>query len=121
MAIRTSRTRQRAFSILVALTLGVIQLQLVTAGSATASEPCNGAFQGSPPGSLTVDPSISTNQEIQAGQSITITTTWDTGDWSRLDQFFNCWQLNGAAVDSLELIEKPPTNDGTIVQTITVP
>src|SRR3712207_443224 len=119
MAIRTVRTRDRAFALLVVATLAVIQLQVISAGSASASEACSGAFSGSPPGSLAIAPSVPTSQDIQPGQSITITATWDTGDWERLDAYYNCWQLNGVLVQSLELEEKPPTNDGAIAQTIT--
>jgi uncharacterized repeat protein (TIGR01451 family)/fimbrial isopeptide formation D2 family protein len=120
MATPIFRARNRAFVVLLALTLGVIQLQLVTAGSASASSACNGAFQGSPPGTLAIH-GVPTTPTIQPGQSITFTATWDPADWSGLDAYYNCWQLNGSELGSLELEEKPPANDGTVVQTVTVP
>ncbi|HYG71134.1 MAG TPA: DUF11 domain-containing protein [Actinomycetota bacterium] len=120
MAIRTSRTRNRAFAVLAALTLTVVQLQLV-AGAASASVACNGAFSGSPVGTLAITASIPTNQTIQAGQSITVTATWDTNDWTDLDRYRACWQLNGNDLDALDFEVQDPDNDGSIQNTIQVP
>ena len=121
MAIRTAASRRRALALFAVLTLAVIQLQLVTAGTANASQACNGAFQGSPQGTLAISSSVPNGGTISAGQSITITATWATTDWNGLDAYYNCWQLNGAEVGALELEEKPPANDGQVVQTISVP
>jgi uncharacterized repeat protein (TIGR01451 family) len=121
MAIRTPASRRRALAVLAVLTVAVIQLQLVDAGSASASAACNGAFQGNPQGTLAISASVPSGGTISAGQSITVNTTWNTNDWSGLDAYYNCWELNGSLVDSLEYEEKPPANDGTITQTISVP
>jgi fimbrial isopeptide formation D2 family protein/uncharacterized repeat protein (TIGR01451 family) len=121
MAIHSRRARNQAFAILVVLTLSVIQLQLVTAGSASATSACNGAFQGSLSGTLAITSSVAAGQSVQPGQSIVVTATWDPDDWNGVDAYNNCWQLNGDALASLELEAKPPANDGSMVQTVTVP
>ena len=120
MAILSPRAR-RAFAVMVVLTLGVVQLQLVTAGSASASVACNGAFTGSPPGTLAITASVPTGQTIEPGQSITVTATWDMSDWTDLDRYRACWQLNGGDLDALDFEVVDPVNDGSISNTISVP
>jgi uncharacterized repeat protein (TIGR01451 family) len=118
MTDRTPRPRRWALFALLAI-VG-IQLQVLTALPASAAV-CTAAFQGNPGGSLTISATVPDGGTIQAGQSITITITWNTADWTDLDQFHSCFQLNGADVDSLNFSEIPPTNDGFIQHTISVP
>jgi uncharacterized repeat protein (TIGR01451 family) len=112
--------RPRRWALLTLLAILGLQLQVLTALPASAAV-CSAAFNGSPDGSLAISATVPDGGTIQAGQSITITITWDTGDWTDLDQFHSCFQLNGADVNSLNFEEIPPDNDGIIVHTITVP
>lgn len=121
MKDRTHASRTRAWAVLVVATLAMFQLQLVMTPVANASSACNGAFSGNPSGTLALSASVPNGGSISAGQSITITASWDTSDWTSLDAYYNCFQLNGSAVGSLEYEEKPPTNDGSVVQTFSVP
>jgi uncharacterized repeat protein (TIGR01451 family) len=59
--------------------------------------------------------------DIAAGDVITITTTWNTGDWSSVTKVLDCFQLNGSDVGSLDIQEKPTANDGLFTYTFTVP
>ncbi|MGZ8565820.1 MAG: DUF11 domain-containing protein [Actinomycetota bacterium] len=121
MKKRTRASRRRAWGLLVVASIALFQLQLMMAPTASASAACNGAFSGSPSGTLALSSTVPNGGSISAGQPITITATWDTNDWNSLDAYYNCFQLNGSSVASLEFEEKPPTNDGIIVQTFNVP
>ena len=121
MKDRTHASRTRAWAVLVVATLAMFQLQLVMTPVANASSACNGAFSGNPSGTLALSASVPNGGSISAGQSITITASWDTSDWTSLDAYYNCFLLNGSAVGSLEYEEKPPTNDGSVVQVFSVP
>jgi uncharacterized repeat protein (TIGR01451 family) len=98
-----------------------LQLQVALAVPAGAVSACNGAFQGSPSGTLAMTASVPNGGSISPGQSITITITWDTGDWSGLDALYDCFTVNGALDDSLTYGEKPPSNDGIAQHSVTVP
>jgi uncharacterized repeat protein (TIGR01451 family) len=99
-----------------------LQLQAFVAGSpADAATVCNGVFNGSPVGTLAMTASVPDGGSVSAGQSIQITITWDTNDWSSLNQFHDCVMINGAIDDSLTYEEKPPANDGIIQHSFTVP
>jgi uncharacterized repeat protein (TIGR01451 family) len=101
-----------------------LQLQAIAlAGSAAAvtNSACTGAFNGSPVGTLAMTASVPDGGSVSAGQSIQITITWDTNDWSSLDQFHDCLTSNGSLDGSLTYEEKPPPNDGLIQHSVTVP
>ena len=121
MAYRTS-PRPRRWALFALLAMLGLQLQVLTALPANAAV-CSAAFSGSPDGTLAISATVPNGGSIQANQNITITITWNTGDWTSLDQFHSCFQLNGADVNSLNLEQGPPelVNDGIIQHTITVP
>ncbi len=122
MATRSGTTRRRPLALLALLTLTALQLQLVVAGPASAqNSSCNGAFQGNPAGSLAMTANKANGATVAPGDTLTFTITWDTGDWSGLDQFSNCFAVNGTLDGSLTYHEQPPVNDGSIVHSITVP
>jgi uncharacterized repeat protein (TIGR01451 family) len=117
------RPRSTRASILLTITaLLALQVQLVIGGSpARAATVCNGVFNGSPVGTLAMTASVPDGGSVSAGQSIQITITWDTNDWSSLNQFHDCVTINGAIDDSLTYEEKPPANDGIIQHSFSVP
>jgi hypothetical protein len=109
--------------LLAVASIALFQLQLaigVTADAAT-NDSCNGAFQGSPAGSLALTASVPDHGTISAGQTIDITATWNPADWSGLDQFSDCFTINGTLDPSLTYEDKPPTNDGIDQYTFEVP
>ena len=114
--------RPRRWAFFVLLTIVGLQLQVLTALPASAAI-CSAAFTGAPDGTLAISATVPNGGTIQANQSITITITWNTGDWTSLDQFHSCFQLDGVDVNSLNLEQRPPelVNDGIIQHTITVP
>ena len=119
MTDRTS-PRPRRWVLFALVAIMGLQVQVLTALPAHAAI-CGAAFNGSPSGTLAISATAPNGGSIQPGQSITITITWNTGDWSGLDQFHSCFQLNGADLDSLAFEERPPDNDGIIQHTIAVP
>jgi uncharacterized repeat protein (TIGR01451 family) len=122
MARSSAASRTRLLALFAVLTISMLNIQVVLAGAASAqNNACNGAFGGSPVGSLAMTANVPNGADITVGQSITVTSTWNTGDWSDLDQYHNCWQANGSLLGALDLFEGNPNNDGIITQTITVP
>ena len=116
------RVSRKSLSFLAALILGTLQLQAVMAGSAAAqNNACSGAFSGNPAGTLAVASSPSNGSTVSPGSTISFTITWNTGDWTGLDQYQSCFEVNGTLVSSLGYGEFPPANDGTIQHSITVP
>jgi uncharacterized repeat protein (TIGR01451 family) len=116
------RVSRRSLSFLAVLILGTLQLQAVMTGTAAAqNNACNGAFSGNPSGTLAVASSPSNGSTVSPGSAISFTITWDTGDWTGLDQYQSCFEVNGSLVSSLSFGEFPPANDGTIHHSITVP
>ena len=107
---------------LAVASIALFQLQLAvgTSAGAATNDSCNGAFQGSPAGSLSLS-AVPGPGSISAGQTITITATWNTGDWSGLDQFSDCFEVNGALDPSLTYEDKPPANDGYDQHSVDVP
>jgi uncharacterized repeat protein (TIGR01451 family) len=100
----------------------LLQLQGLLGGTAlAANSACNGAFSGSPVGTLAMTASVPNGGSIAAGQTIDITITWDPTDWSGLDQLEDCFTVNGALDGSLTFEEKPPANDGIAKHSVTVP
>ena len=121
MTKRSRPSRLRRLAIFAALAMLALQLQVVFTTPASASSACNGAFQGNPAGNLAISATVPNGGSISAGQSITVTTTWPPSDWNSLNAYYNCYAINGVLDGSLEYEEKPPTNDGNVTQTITVP
>ena len=122
MKIRSGASKRRSLAMLALLSLTALQLQLVIAGPASAqNSSCNGAFQGSPVGTLAMTANKANGATIAPGETLTFTITWATSDWSGLDQFSDCFTVNGSLVGALTYHEQPPANDGTIVHSITVP
>ena len=74
---------------------------------------CNGAFQGTPEGSLAIASTPAAGDIDDDVASISVTATWDEGDWSgeTLDKILNCVTVNGVLVDDLSSIDKPTDND----------
>ena len=115
------RVSRRSLALFAVLTLGTLQLQAVIAGAAAAqNNACSGAFSGNPAGSLAVVSSPANGSTVSPGSTISFTITWNTGDWTDLDQYQSCFEVNGSLI-SLNYGEFPPANDGSIQHSITVP
>lgn len=122
MSTRSGAPHARRWAFLAVASIAVFQVQLAVGLSASAAtnDSCNGAFQGSPAGSLALS-AVPGPGTIAAGQTITVTATWNTTDWTSLDQFSDCFTVNGALDPSLTLEDKPPANDGYDQRSVDVP
>jgi uncharacterized repeat protein (TIGR01451 family) len=110
-------------ALLAVTSIALFQLQLAigTTANAASNGACGGAFGGSPSGTLAMTASVPDGGSISAGQKIDLTITWNTGDWSGLDQFADCFEINGTLDPSMTYEEKPPVNDGIIQHSVSVP
>jgi uncharacterized repeat protein (TIGR01451 family) len=99
----------------------MFQLQFVMAPTASADNACQGAFSGSPSGTLAMTSVPPGGSTIAAGSTIDFTFTWDPADWTDLDRFANCIQINGALDTSLTFEDRNPANDGLITDSLVVP
>ena len=89
--------------------VAIFQAQLVMAPVAPAATGvCDAAFSGSPAGTLAISATVPNGGNVSPGQTVDMTITWDPADWVDLDQFHNCFQINGVTDDSLTYTEKPP-------------
>lgn len=101
--------------------IGLQGLGAIAASAQAVDQACNGAFTGSPPGTLEMSSVPPGGSTVAPGDSITFTITWDPDDWTSLDRLANCFAINGTLDGSLTYSEKPPDNDGVAVHSITVP
>jgi hypothetical protein len=97
----------------------------LTAGASYAEVPdggaCNGSFQGTPPGSLELTTVPPSGSNVKTGDLISVTATWDTGDWESLDKADICVTVGGELDLALSDIEKPADNDGSYQHAFTIP
>jgi len=96
-------------------------------GVASADTPtngaCNGAFTGTPPGSLAKATNPTAGSTVVAGQNIAVTVTWSITDWTdaMLNQIHDCVQINGTDIAALNAEEKPTNNDGSWTTSYAIP
>jgi len=124
--MRHRSSASRKWALLAVVGLLALQLQVVLAVTATAATFCNGTFNGNPAGVLDMSASrggsnLPGGASIAAGDTIDLTTTWNVGDWNSLDKVSNCFELNGADLNALDVQEKPTANDGIFTYSVTVP
>lgn len=108
---------------LVSMAIGVLSVPSMADPLENGS--CNG-INGNPQGTLaigTVPPAgtESSPADISAGATVVVTATWETEDWTGLDQLSDCVELDGVLAEGLSDTEKPPENDGRYVHRFTVP
>lgn len=119
MAGTTRRTRG-ALLMMLGLILMAAGAISPAAAAPDQNNECNGAFEGSPAGSLAIT-SVPPAGITGGATEIVVTVTWDPAEWAdpdELDKLVNCIKVDGALVDSLSSIDKPTDNDGTHVFTI---
>lgn len=122
-----SRDRRRCFPLAGAATLIVAVVVGLSPEVASADTPsssaCGSLYHGDPPGSLRLATSPEADTVLHSGQTVRITATWNTGDWSRaeLHKVLHCVLLDGEVAYDLSRQEKPTANDGTFTYAFTVP
>lgn len=122
-----SRDRSRLFALAGATTLIVAMAVGLTPAAASADTPsssaCGSLYRGSPPGSLRNATSHAADTGLRPGQTVGVTATWNTRDWSRdeLHKVLHCLLVDGEVAYDQSGQEKPTPNDGTFTYAFTVP
>lgn len=103
------------------VTMAVSLLAGPSLAEAPQDNSCNGAFGGSPLSSLAIITVPDDGAQVVPGQEIVVSATWNPADWQSLDKILDCVRIGSTIVIALSEQEKPTLNDGTFVDTFTIP
>ncbi|HLF41080.1 MAG TPA: hypothetical protein VI854_06350 [Acidimicrobiia bacterium] len=123
-AITPKPTRTRIGAALAATGLAIIGAGLVATPSYAdpiTDGSCNGVFNGGRAGTVVVTTDPAEGTEIQPGDVISVSTTWDIGDEHSVSQIKACVEVDGDGVAAMTDEEQPVVNDGLYEHEFTVP
>jgi hypothetical protein len=84
---------------------------------------CDRTFGRPPEGHLAKHTDPGPGRDVQPGDAIDVSITWEPGDWSsdELHKVLDCVAVDGRLVRSLQAGESPTANDGRFARSYTVP